>query len=49
MDFKLPDIGEGLTQGEVTKWLVREGDAAKVIPEVAAELRRPSRTSGTAG
>ena len=24
--FKLPDLGEGLTEGEVAKWLVAEGD-----------------------
>jgi 2-oxoisovalerate dehydrogenase E2 component (dihydrolipoyl transacylase) len=25
-DFKLPDLGEGLTEGEVVRWLVKEGD-----------------------
>jgi pyruvate dehydrogenase E2 component (dihydrolipoamide acetyltransferase) len=25
--FKLPDLGEGLTEGEVARWLVAEGDA----------------------
>ena len=24
--FKLPDLGEGLTEGEVGRWLVAEGD-----------------------
>ena len=24
--FKLPDLGEGLTEGEVARWLVAEGD-----------------------
>ena len=25
-EFKLPDLGEGLTEGEVSRWLVSEGD-----------------------
>ena len=25
-DFKLPDLGEGVTEGEIDKWLVEEGD-----------------------
>jgi pyruvate dehydrogenase E2 component (dihydrolipoamide acetyltransferase) len=25
--FALPDLGEGLTEGEITRWLVSEGDA----------------------
>ncbi len=29
MEFKLPDIGEGIAEGEVVKWLVREGDAVR--------------------
>ena len=25
-EFPLPDLGEGLTEGEILKWLVAEGD-----------------------
>src|SRR4051794_24652511 len=25
-DFKLPDLGEGLTEGEILKWFVQPGD-----------------------
>src|SRR6266700_2266601 len=25
-EFKLPDLGEGLTEGEIARWLVAEGD-----------------------
>jgi len=28
-EFKFPDIGEGLTEGEIVRWLVREGDEVK--------------------
>ena len=29
-DFKLPDLGEGLTEGEILKWLVQPGDDVKL-------------------
>ena len=28
-EFKLPDIGEGVTEGEIVKWLVTPGEAVK--------------------
>jgi pyruvate dehydrogenase E2 component (dihydrolipoamide acetyltransferase) len=28
-EFKFPDIGEGLTEGEIVRWLVKEGDVIK--------------------
>ncbi|MEK7774204.1 MAG: biotin/lipoyl-containing protein, partial [Deltaproteobacteria bacterium] len=26
-EFKLPDLGEGITEGEIVKWRVREGES----------------------
>ena len=28
-EFKLPDLGEGVAEGEVLKWMVKEGDSVK--------------------
>jgi pyruvate dehydrogenase E2 component (dihydrolipoamide acetyltransferase) len=28
-EFKMPDLGEGLTEGEIVKWLVKEGDSVE--------------------
>lgn len=29
IDFKLPDIGEGVAEGEIVRWIVNEGDAIR--------------------
>jgi pyruvate dehydrogenase E2 component (dihydrolipoamide acetyltransferase) len=29
-EFRLPDIGEGVVEGEVVRWLVKEGDALRM-------------------
>ncbi|MFQ5552121.1 MAG: dihydrolipoamide acetyltransferase family protein [Thermoplasmata archaeon] len=52
-EFKMPDIGEGLTEGEIGKWLVEEGQAIKEndpLVEVLTEkvnVEIPSPYTGT--
>ena len=30
VEFKFPDVGEGITEGEIVRWRVKEGDTVKV-------------------
>ena len=52
-DFRLPDIGEGVAEGEVVQWFVKEGDAVREdAPLVSvltdkANVEIPSPKSGT--
>ena len=52
-EFKLPDLGEGLTEGEVARWLVAEGqeiaedDPLVEVQTDKATVEIPSPASGT--
>src|SRR4051794_41798785 len=52
--FKLPDVGEGLTEGEILQWLVSVGDIVTVnqplceVETAKAAVELPSPYAGTA-
>src|SRR2546428_13235539 len=52
-EFKLPDLGEGLTEGEIARWLVSEGqEVAEDDPLVEIQTDKttveiPSPAAGT--
>ncbi len=51
--FRFPDVGEGITEGEIVRWLVKEGDEVKEDQTLAeietdkAVVEMPSPYSGT--
>jgi len=51
--FRFPDVGEGITEGEIVRWLVKEGDEIKVDQAFAeietdkAIVEMPSPYAGT--
>jgi len=52
-EFKFPDVGEGITEGEIVKWLIKEGDKVRedqVIGEIETDkaiVQIPSPKAGT--
>ena len=34
-EFRLPDLGEGIAEGELIKWLIKEGDFVKEHQAIA--------------
>jgi len=51
--FRFPDVGEGITEGEIVRWLVKEGDEVKADEALAeietdkAVVEMPSPFAGT--
>ncbi len=51
-DFPLPDLGEGLTEGEILKWLVAEGDVIELnqpiveVETAKAAVEIPAKWAG---
>jgi len=52
-EFRFPDVGEGITEGEIVRWLVKEGDRIAVDQTLAeietdkAVVEMPSPFAGT--
>ncbi|MEI6796889.1 MAG: biotin/lipoyl-containing protein, partial [Methanomassiliicoccales archaeon] len=52
VEYKFPDLGEGITEGEIKKWLVKEGDEVQqdqALAEVETDkavVEMPSPVAG---
>jgi pyruvate dehydrogenase E2 component (dihydrolipoamide acetyltransferase) len=52
-EFRFPDVGEGITEGEIVRWLVKEGDEVRADQALAeietdkAVVEMPSPYAGT--
>ena len=52
-EFRFPDVGEGITEGEIVRWLIKEGDEVKEDQTLAeietdkAVVEMPSPYKGT--
>ncbi|MGE7761218.1 dihydrolipoamide acetyltransferase family protein [Peribacillus sp. NPDC097895] len=52
IEFKLPDVGEGMHEGEIIQWLIKEGDAVaqdQPIVEVQTDKVNAELTAPTTG
>lgn len=52
MEFKLPDIGEGVHEGEIVRWLVKEGDSVAIdqpLVEIMTDKATVEIPTSTAG
>ena len=46
-EFKLPDVGEGLTEAEIVTWKVKEGDTVAIRESMKMEMPVEAEDSGT--
>src|SRR3990167_8380585 len=46
LDVKLPELGEGVTEGELVKWLVQPGDSVKADQTVAEIMTDKATVEG---